>query len=296
LRITRKRTIENVVSEIEFLHRHYGYTGFMFYDDELNINRRLFLEMLSAIRALQDRLGVEFRLRGFVKAELFSAEQAQAMYRAGFRWLLCGFESADERVLLNINKRATRDDNSRVFDAAHEAGLKIKALMCLGHPGDSAATAKAARDWLVEMGTDDFDCAIVTPYPGTDYHDRAVETAPGVWTYTAAATGDRLHSHEVSFSEKAQYYKGSPDGGYRSYVFTDHASADELVALRDWIEHDVRAALNIPFNSSKAALQYDHSMGMGLPPHILRRSVGPRPRDTMLAPSPLGVGGLALSR
>ena len=87
-------------------------------------------------------------------------------------------------------------------------------------------------------------------------------------------TGDRLHAYDVDFCEVADYYKGDPDGGYKAYVFTDHLSSAELANARDWIERNVRARLNIPFNASRAAARYDHSMGMAnrLPSHILRTS------------------------
>jgi len=103
LRVIRTRTTASVLTELEYLYTTYGYTGFMFYDDELNVNKG-FVDMLNRIAALQERLGVEFRLRGFVKSELFNTEQAVAMYRAGFRWLLCGFEAANPRILINIDK------------------------------------------------------------------------------------------------------------------------------------------------------------------------------------------------
>ena len=68
------------------------------------------------------------------KAELFTDEQAEAMYAAGFRWLLCGFESAHPIILRNINKKATRSDNTTMLRIAHKHGLKVKALMSVGHP------------------------------------------------------------------------------------------------------------------------------------------------------------------
>ena len=77
-------------------------TGFMFYDDELNVNKKMMVNLMNEVANLQERLGVDFRLRGFVKAELFNEEQAEAMHRAGFRWLLTGFESGDETILKAI--------------------------------------------------------------------------------------------------------------------------------------------------------------------------------------------------
>ena len=271
LRQIRTRSTANAVAEIEYLHREYGFTGFMLYDDELNVNREM-VPLMNAIADLQAGLGVEFRLRGFVKSELFTDEQAAAMRRAGFRWVLCGFEAAASRILDNINKRATREDNTRVVEIARRHGLKVKALMSVGHPGESEETILAVRDWLLEVKPDDFDVTAITVYPGTPYFDDAVETAPGVWTYTAKRTGDVLHAADVDYTTTADYYKGDPDSGYVSHVYTEHLSAAEIVRLRDVVERDVREKLQIPFNPAQAAQRYEHSMGQGLPPFILRRS------------------------
>jgi radical SAM superfamily enzyme YgiQ (UPF0313 family) len=273
LRQIRNRDTASILREVEGLYKDYGYTGFMFYDDELNVSKT-FVELMDGLTDLQMRLGAEFRLRGFVKSELFAKhpEQASAMYRAGFRWLLCGFEAANERILININKMATLDDNTRCVELAKKAGLKIKALMSAGHPGESEASITDIRNWLIKMEVDDFDCTVITTYPGTPYYDLAVphESIPGVWTYTHPRTKDRLHAYEVDYTTKADYYKGDPEGGYDSFVFTDHLTAKRIVELRNMVERDVRKVLDIPFNPSAPALRYEHSMGQGLPDFIHR--------------------------
>jgi radical SAM superfamily enzyme YgiQ (UPF0313 family) len=271
LRQIRNRAVESILHEVELLHRDHGYTGFMFYDDELNVSRG-FVDLMNGLSDLQMRLGAEFRLRGFVKSELFTKDQAEAMVRAGFRWLLCGFEAANERILENINKKAKLADNDRCVALAKAAGLKIKALMSCGHPGESERTVLDIRDWLIRNEVDEFDCTVITTYPGTPYYDLAVRhpSEPDVWTYTHPKTSDRLHSREVDYTVCADYYKGDPNGGYRSFVFTDHLTAEELVSLRDMVERDVRKALNIPFNPGAPALRYEHSMGQGLPDFIHR--------------------------
>lgn len=272
LRRVRTRPTQSVVAEIIHLHRTYGVNGFMLYDDELNVNPKM-VELMYAIGRAQQELDTEFRLRGFIKAQLFTEQQAEAMYRAGFHWILTGFESGSPRVLRNINKRATREENTRCVQIAKRHGLKVKALMSIGHPGESWDTVMDTHQWLLEVQPDDFDVTIITTYPGTPYYDHAVPhpSEPGVWTYEYH--GDRLHAYEVDYAEVADYYKGDPDGGYKAFVYTDYLSSDELVELRDFVERDLRAELGIPFNPSAPAVRFEHSMGqMGerLPANILR--------------------------
>lgn len=266
----RVRSAGRITEEMELLYKMYGIKGYMFYDDELNISPSVFVELMKAIIKLQERLEVQFKLRGFVRANLFNEEQAQLMYRAGFRWLLVGFESGSPKILKAMNKRVTREQNTRCLEIAKQQGLKVKALMSIGHPGESEETLAETHRWLLGVKPDDLDATIITVYPGTPYYDEAVPhpSKKGIWIYSHE--NERLYSEEIDYRVVADYFKGNPDGGYKSYVFTDHLTAEEIVRRRDFIERDVRQKLDIPFNPSAPARRYEHSMGMGLPQYILK--------------------------
>lgn len=255
LRKIRLRSTDSILQEMRYLYETYNYTGFMFYDDELNVNPKL-LELLRGIYDLQVKLGTQFRLRGFVKAELFTQEQADLMYIAGFRWLLCGFESGSDKILRNINKRATKADNSRMLSAAHKSGIKVKALMSIGHAGESRETIRDTRHWLAEEKPDDFDATVITVYPGTPYYDSAVEVAAGEWCFETE--GDRLYHQDLDFTVEQAFYKGIP-GEYRSFVWTDFLSSKELVQERDGLEEEVRRVLGLSYPGQQT--QFDSSMG-----------------------------------
>lgn len=272
----RTRSSGRIVEEIEHIYRTTGRKGFMFQDDELNVNKQV-VSLMEHIIALQKKLEVEFRLRGFIKAELFTDEQAEVMYKAGFRWILTGFESAHPEILRSINKKATREENTRCVNIAHNHGLKVKALMSIGHPGESEETVWATRDWLLEVKPADFDVTIITPYPGTPYYDEAVPhpSFRGVWVYTQPKTGAKLFQYDVDYSRVADYYKGDPNDGYHSHVFTEFLSPEELVRLRGEVEREVRTTLEIPFYARAASsLRYETSMGQfgHLPPNIWKKS------------------------
>jgi hypothetical protein len=129
--------------------------------------------------------------------------------------------------------------------------------MSLGHPGEDETTVRAVEDWLAMVRPDDFDCTVITPYPGSPYYDRS-EPFGNDWVYEI--DGDRLYSADVDYAVTADYYKGLP-GSYRSYVWTDALGPEDLTTLRDDVEARCRAALGPP--PPMGARQYEHSMGMG---------------------------------
>jgi radical SAM superfamily enzyme YgiQ (UPF0313 family) len=250
----------------------YGKRGIMFYDDELNVSKDSLMSTMEALIEYQERQGVSLSLRGFVKAELFTQAQADIMYRAGFRVLLSGVESGDDGILLTMRKHTTRQINSDWVKRCHAAGIKAKALMSIGHPGESEQTVGRSLDWVLTNRPDEVDWTIITQYPGSPYFDRSVPHPEheGVWVYMDDRTNQVLYSQDVNFAEKAEYYKGVP-GDYTSYVWTDYLFPKDLVALRDRVEEVSRRELGLPKITSQAALQFEHSMGQrGLPPNILR--------------------------
>ena len=257
LRRVRLRSTESVIAEMRHLYTQYGFTGFMFLDDELNVNRE-FTNLLDGIIELQQSLRATFRLRGLLKSELVTAPMARLMYQAGFRQILVGFESGSPRMLANMNKHATVENNTRCVEILKGAGIKVKALMSFGHPGESPETVYETEQWLRSVRPHDFDVTIITVYPGTPYYEDAVPSG-NHFTYTAK-NGDKLHMLDTDHLKDVNFYKGIP-GNYQSFVWTDALSREGLVACRDEVEQGVRFALDIPYPVGPAATQYEHSMG-----------------------------------
>ena len=276
-RFIRTRRPEHIAQEIRHLHSVYGYTGYMFYDDELNVTPRGLEDLCGALIALQDELGTEMRFRGFVKAELFTERQAAAMYKAGFRVLLSGVESGSDRILAAMEKRTTAEINSRCLRLARDAGMEFKALMSIGHPGESRRTVVESVEWVLREQPNEVDWTVITQYPGSPYFDHSVRVSGqrGTWVYETRA-GELLYSREVDYTREAEFYKGV-SGSYVSYVWTPDLSADTLVWERDEAERVTRAALGMPPIQSIAAEQFEHSMGQGLLPARVLRST----RETM---------------
>jgi radical SAM superfamily enzyme YgiQ (UPF0313 family) len=312
-RVARTRNVDNVMTEIDgvvsaSIERAVAdndpskvLTGVMFYDDELNVSPSnlenlckglIRLQKKIALKIpedLQNKLGLEIesvgsekrlamRFRGFVKAELFTQEQANLMHEAGFRILLSGVESGSDKILSAMRKHTSREINSRCVTFAHRGGLKFKALMSIGHPGESEKTVNDSIDWVLNNLTegDDVDWTIITQYPGSPYYDRSIyvpEKEAWVYQIEDRRSGDilRLWSKATDYVHDTYYYKGV-QGNYTAFVWTDELSSNELVRLRDHAEEITRKTLNLPALQQTTSLRFEHSIGQGLPSKVLRKS------------------------
>jgi radical SAM superfamily enzyme YgiQ (UPF0313 family) len=156
------------------------------------------------------------------------------------------------------------------LDAARKYGIHMKALMSIGHAGETEETVDASREWLLKVQPEDFDVTIITVLPGSPYFDASVKVphpTESHWVYTAK-NGDKLYSVDIDYSKTMDYYKGVP-GEYVSFVYTDDLSPKQLVALRDSLENEIRPKLGLMPLQLSSAKNYDHSMG-AIPTHIMK--------------------------
>lgn len=242
-RTARFRSAKSVISEVDIMVG-LGYRGIMFYDDELNISQDYLEELLEGLIKYQEKNRLDLRFRGFVRADLFTQKQANIMYRAGFRIILSGVESGNNGILKAMNKMTTTDINSQWISMCHRAKLKAKALMSIGHPGESKETILDSLDWVLQNKPDDVDWTIITQYPGSPYFDQSVPAKNGAWAYIEPKTREVLYSRDINYAKEAGYYKGIP-GDYTSYVWTDYLSPERLVKLRDYCENVSRRNLGL---------------------------------------------------
>ena len=227
-RKVRCRSAENVYKELEALFNHYGFKAFMFYDDEFNLNKQRTIELCKYI----SQLNITFRC--FIKAEFFDDEVAKAMQAAGCFEVLLGVESGSETILkYQIKKHASPEINSQVRKLAKKYGIRFKALMSIGHPGEDENSIIATKKWLLENTPDDFDITIIQPYPGSPIYDHS-EDFP-----------DLIYS-KPDFSKESAFYKGKV-GEYRSFIRTPKLTEKEIERWRDEIEIEVKKTLGIPF-------------------------------------------------
>ena len=108
-----------------------------------------------------------------------SLDDYKLMKKAGFRMLLFGLESANQKTLDRINKRLTTEKIINSCKEAKKAGLEPHLTIMFGYPWeteeDAGRTFQLGRFLLKKGYADTLQATIVIPYPGTSLFDEAMK-------------------------------------------------------------------------------------------------------------------------
>jgi len=204
---------EYVIGEVRYLKREYGYRGFMFFDDIFVLPRKRITRITELLK------GEDIVYRCLVRSDCVDKRLLKMLKESGCIEIGFGAESGSQKVLGDANKRTSVARNTWLVKAARAIGLRTKAFMMLGLPGETPETCQETYDWIKNTCPDSWDISIYTPYRGSKI-----------------VNNPEIYDIEIKEQEfKDAWYKGIP-GEYKCSVSTSALGADEIVWWRDKIE------------------------------------------------------------
>ena len=217
------RTVRAQLAEI----RNLGFTGVMFYDDILPLNKPRTREILSLLK----EFGLIWRcfIRTDVIAKQGGFDYLKEMADAGLVEVLAGVESGDNRIKENIYKGTTIEQDTQALEWCKRLGIKFKASFVLGLPGEDRESLARTRDWILQNRPDRVDVNTLIPFPGTPLT-------------SSDASFDVYWSEELP---ESFWYKGPRDQS-QSIVGTSHLTPEEIGTFRDELIREVES-VGIPY-------------------------------------------------
>jgi len=214
----RLHSPEYIVNEVRYLKRVHGYRAFMFFDDIFVFPRK---RIVSTTELLKQE---DIIYRCFVRSDLVDRDLLIMLKESGCVELGFGAESGSQKILDVVSKKSSVRKNTQLIELARDVGIRVKAFMVIGLPGETHETAKATYDWLKNVAPDDWDVSVYAPYRGSSIVDNT-------------SLYD-MEIGEVAFEDT--WYKGTP-GKYTCHVSTSGLSSTEIVWWRDKIEAELGA-------------------------------------------------------
>nr|HID12424.1 B12-binding domain-containing radical SAM protein [Anaerolineae bacterium] len=170
---TRRRSVANVIAELEMLRDRYHFASFMFHDDTLTEDREWVMEFTEEYKArgFSQPFFCQSRADIIVKHEDMVARMAEA----GLRGYFIGFESGNDRVLKFIRKGTTVEENRQAARICRKYSISIWANYMIGLPTETKEEVMDTVRLMKEIDPDYYSPAFFTPHPGTDLYDYVVE-------------------------------------------------------------------------------------------------------------------------
>ncbi len=225
--IFRKRPIEHVIEEIEFLFSKYDFDilnilNEMFYQDQEDILR--FCKEYKKLKTRKPWMcGMRVDVKG-IDDDTFAAMKEAGCILAGI-----GIESGSNKVLEIMKKRITKDRTISFCKSAKKAKLPTLGTFMIGNEGENEEDIKETIDMVIneEMNT---DASLTDPYPGTQIYQNALKKGlirdekeyykdiyftPGIYNIPSAINRNRYlniseisdeHFWKVIFTECRRFY------------------------------------------------------------------------------------------
>lgn len=167
----RRRSVGNVIKEIEHLKNAYGIRGIWFLDDTFTVNKKWVIEFCHEIRDKKINItwGCQARI-DTVSEELLKEMKASGCVQVDF-----GIESGSDKVLSALKKNITADKIIEVMDMTRKVGLRRMVTIMIGNPEETREDIEKTYELLKITSPDFLGVGFVTPYPGTELYDTAVK-------------------------------------------------------------------------------------------------------------------------
>ena len=166
----RKRSVQNFVDELEYIHNHMPYIREIFIeDDTFTVDKKRVIEICDEI----ERRNLKIVWSCNSRADTLDYKTMKRMKEVGCRLLVVGYESGNQSVL-DATQKGIKLQNSLEF-AQNTKKLRLKVFGCfmIGLQGDNRDTIEDTYRFAKKVYPDMCFFQQAVPFPGTMFYEWA---------------------------------------------------------------------------------------------------------------------------
>ncbi|MCK4733996.1 MAG: radical SAM protein, partial [Methanophagales archaeon] len=163
----RVRSVENILDELEWIEENLPTKEVFFEDDTFTISKKRVLEFCK--RYKERDLDISWSCNA--RADTLDLETMKEMKKANCRFLIVGFESANDEILKNIKKGFTVEQARGFAKNVKKARLLLHADFIIGLPGETKETIEKTKMFIKEIKPEQLQVSVSSPFPGTELYE-----------------------------------------------------------------------------------------------------------------------------
>lgn len=214
----RMQSAQRTVDEIFHIREKYGYEAFMIFDDTFAVNKRRLSEMIGMLE------NQDLKFRCFGRADsLIDQSVCDGLAMMGVVEVGIGVESGSDTILSQNFKKTTAEMNSVAVHNLKNVGIRVKAFIIVGLPGENDITIDETRKWLRENKPDDVDVSIFQPMPGSPIFKNPDK-----------------YNIRFNYDHNPMWYKGDPNKYTTSVIRSGFLLGHEMLFYRNQLEEEFK--------------------------------------------------------
>jgi radical SAM superfamily enzyme YgiQ (UPF0313 family) len=166
----RKRSVDNILAEIEDCYYNFNIKNFFFKADTFTIDAQWAEELCDKIINSELWGKIEFTANSRVKP--LSENLLKKLKQAGCFMLAVGFESGSDNTLAKIKKGSTVEDSLRAAKMIKKAKLPLFGFFMIGFPWETEEDILNTLNFMFEIDPDFIELHIAMPYFGTELYSQ----------------------------------------------------------------------------------------------------------------------------
>lgn len=174
----RRRSVENVVAEMETLVERYNPDQVWYADDVFTIHKSWTLKYAAQLR----ERGIRKPFECISRADRLNEDVIAALAEMGCYRVWIGSESGSQRVLDAMDRRTRVEDVQAKVHMLREVGIGTGMFIMLGYEGEELQDLEATVEHLKKSNPDVFLTTVAYPIKGTPYYNevesRVVDALP----------------------------------------------------------------------------------------------------------------------
>lgn len=161
----RYRSIGNVLKELDEI-KSLGIKEIKFWDCSLLTNQKFLTELCR--KMIERNYGFSWHCNA--RAEFVNSEILELMKKAGCHTIALGCESANNKILKDMNKNETLEQIETAVKKIKDAKIRVLIYMTFGLIGETEKTMKETFNFAKRMMPEFVTFGIVVPAPGTPFY------------------------------------------------------------------------------------------------------------------------------
>jgi anaerobic magnesium-protoporphyrin IX monomethyl ester cyclase len=170
----RKRSPENIISEIELLKNKYGIREIHIEDDNFTFDRERVIKFCNTL--LDKKLDIYWACPDGVRLDTLDKELLQLMEKSGCYSFAVGLESGSPKILKDMNRKITIETMiEKVNLIASETKIEMTGFMMAGYPTESVEDIEKTIKLALSLPLSKVQFSNFVPLPGTKIFDELIE-------------------------------------------------------------------------------------------------------------------------